>query len=264
MGSFAFVTAMLAVGGLVGVLSAALGIGGGVLMVPAFVHFVDGMDINTAKGTSLFVITLVAAVNSWRMNRGEMRSPWPLVIRIAIGAIVGGYLGAWVTTLMSDRAVSWLVIAFLAFAAVRTYLLHPPTVSENEVKSHDILAMGIGLATGIVSGATGTGGGAILVPLTLWAGIVSNERVVALSNTVMVATCAAGTLAHAMASPLMDTPWTYGLVNVSMVPLVFAAAVLCAPLGRIVNRKLNFRARAIIMSAMLFLIAARLIYRALA
>ena len=84
--------AMLGAG--VGVVSAALGVGGGILMVPAFATFVAGVDMNTAKGSSLLVITFVAAVNSWRMNRGETKSPWDVIGLIALGSIAGGFLGA--------------------------------------------------------------------------------------------------------------------------------------------------------------------------
>lgn len=251
------------VGILVGIVSAALGIGGGTIMVPAFIIVFPDMDLNTAKGSSLLIITFVAAYNSFKMNRGHMRSPWSVIGLVAAGSLVGGYLGGWTTSLMSDRVVAWIFIGLLGFAAARTFMLEPPSVSEERVRRRRMLSIAIGLATGFVSGATGTGGGAILVPMALWAGIVSNERVVALSNTVMIATCASGTLAHAMGDATFDMAWTYGLVNVSFAPVVVVAALMAAPLGRWINYRLTLPRRRAVMGVLLLLIALRLLGRAL-
>lgn len=253
--------ALAVIGILVGIVSAALGIGGGVLMVPAFTLIYPQMDINTAKGSSLFVITFVAGYNAFKMNRGHMRNAFSVVLLVAAGSLTGGYLGGWVTSLMPDRTVSWIFVGLVAFAGIRFFLLHPPIVDEDSVRRRNALSVLIGLATGVVSGATGTGGGAILVPLALWAGIASNERVVALSNTVMVATCLSGTLAHALASPAVDMPWTCGLVNVSFAPVVVLSALLAAPAGRWVNARLSFRRRQWVMGVLLVAIALRLFYR---
>lgn len=252
---------LLAVGAGVGIVSAALGIGGGVLMVPAFLYVIPDMDINTAKGSSLLAIVFVAGFNSWRMNRGEMKNPWNVAAAIAAGAIVGGFAGGWLTGLMSDTAVTWVFVALLAFAAPRIFFLQPRMVHEEDVRQRQGAAALIGLASGLVAGATGTGGGAILVPLALWAGLVSNERVVALSNTVMAASAAAGTVAHLTSERTMDTASTYGLVSVSLAPVVVVAAVAIAPLGRWIDGHLSFNRRRVVMGTLLFVIAARLIYR---
>ncbi len=254
---------LLAVGAGVGIVSAALGIGGGVLMVPTFLYVIPGMDINTAKGSSLLAIVFVASFNSWRMNRAGLRRRWGVTVAIAGGAIVGGFAGGWLTGRMSDTAVTWVFVGLLGFAALRMLSLRPRVVHEEDVQRHQGVAALIGLASGLVAGATGTGGGAVLVPLALWAGLVSNERVVALSNTFMAATAAAGTVAHLTSQQTMDTAWTYGLVNVSLAPLVVVAAITAAPLGRWIDGRLTLHRRRVVMGTLLFVIAARLIFRAL-
>ncbi len=259
-----FVLVILAVGAGVGIVSAALGIGGGVLMVPAFLYVFSDMDINTAKGSSLLAIVFVAGFNSWRMNRGEMKNPWSVTTAIAAGAIVGGFTGGWVTGLLSDSTVTWVFVGLLTFAAIHTFLLKERLVDEEDVRPRRVAAALIGLAAGFVGGATGTGGGAILVPLALLAGVVSNARVVALSNTVMAATAAAGTVAHLASERTMETASTYGLVNVSLAPVVVVAAIATAPVGRWINGHLSLNRRRVVMGALLLTIAARLIYRVMA
>ena len=150
-----FILVILAVGAGVGVVSAALGVGGGILMVPAFLYVFPDMDINTAKGSSLLAIMFVAAYNSWRMNRGDMKNPWNVALAISAGAIVGGFLGGWVTALMSDAAVTWIFVGLITFAAIRTFFLQSRVVHEEDVRRHRLGAAMIGLASGFVGGATG-------------------------------------------------------------------------------------------------------------
>jgi uncharacterized protein len=256
-----FYLGMIALGGAVGLISTALGLGGGIVMVPAFVQFVPGMDINTAKGTSLFIITFVAAINAWRMNGAHMREHLRLGGVISIGSIAGGFLGGWMTSQMSDAAATWVFVALLGFAGLRTFFLRERVVYEEEVRKRAPAAIAIGFAAGFVGGATGTGGGAILVPLALWAGIVSNLRVVALSNTVMVATAASGAFAHALADKTTALSYTIGQVDYALAPLVFIGAQLARPYGRKVNAWLTLPRRRVVMGVLLIVIAVRLVMR---
>lgn len=255
---------MLLVGAGVGVMSAALGIGGGVLMVPAFLSLFPEMDIHTAKGSSMLIIMFVATYNAVRMNRGDMRNPLRLILVIAVGSVVGGYVGGWVTALLSDTAASWIFIGLLFFAGARAFLLQEKKVDESDVRKREVTAALIGLAGGIVAGATGTGGGAIFVPLALWAGIVSNYRVVALSNAVMIASATAGTVAYLLSEKSTAMEYTVGMVNLSLAPFVIIGAVAAAPIGRRINKALSFERRRVVMGALLLIITLRLMYRAMA
>ncbi|MFP6583188.1 MAG: sulfite exporter TauE/SafE family protein [Candidatus Hydrogenedentota bacterium] len=264
MDTFVFIVTMLGLGASVGIVSAALGIGGGVLMVPALLFLYPIMDTNTAKGTSMLIIALVALNNAFLMNRGHMRNPTRFIAVIAIGAVIGGFLGAWTTSLLSDTGATWVFIGLLFFAGARSFLLKEPHVNEEEVLKRTQISVLVGLAAGFVAGATGTGGGAIFVPFALWAGIVSNKRVVALSNAIMVVSATAGTISNLLSPKSVDMAWTYGLVNISLAPLVIIGAVAAAPIGRKINHHLSFERRRFVMGALLLVITMRLIYRTLA
>jgi uncharacterized membrane protein YfcA len=256
-----FILGMLALGGGVGLISAALGLGGGILMVPAFLTFVPGMDAHTAKGTSLFIIIFVAALNTWRLNHGHRDRHWDVVGAMAAGSIAGGYLGAWVTTLLSDDAVIWIYIIFLMAAAIRTFLIQTIAVRAEDVRRRNGMAVAIGLGAGAVGGGTGTGGGLLMVPLSLMAGIITNERVVALSNAVMVATAIAGSVAHLGAARTVELPWTVGHISFALVPLVFIGSQIAAPWGHRLERHLTLKRRKLVMGGLLLAIAARLAYQ---
>lgn len=261
MESAVFYGGMLILGGAVGLVSNALGLGGGVFMVPAFIEFVPGMDAHTAKGTSLFIIIFVAAVNAWRLNRGFPDKPWAVAGFIVLGSIIGAYAGSWATSFVPERGVIAIFVILLLAASLRTFFIGPKTVTQESVRRRRGLAFLIGLAAGVVSGSTGVGGGAVMVPLALMAGIASNERVVALSNMVMVATCMAATVAHLRAPQVFDMPWTYGQVNVALAPAVFIGAQMLSPFGRWINRGLTLRRRRVALGVVLLGIAGRLVAR---
>ncbi len=261
--SLLFFAQMLVLGAAVGVVSNALGIGGGLLMVPAFVEFAPGMDQHMAKGTSLFIITFVALINAWRLNRGVTDIEWRLTGWLAAGSVAGGYAGAWSTALLPERAVTWIFVIVLALVALRLAFPEPNEPEKLPRQPQREMAILIGLTTGLISGATGVGGGAIMVPLVLLAAVASHKRVVAISNMVMVMTCLAATAAHAQAETTTDLPWTWGQVNLALAPLIVAGAQAGGPAGRWINQNLTRARRRQAMFALLAIIAARLTYRAI-
>lgn len=261
--TISFVLEMLVIGGAVGMISAALGLGGGIVMVPAFIFFVSGMDAHTAKGTSLFIIVFVSAVNAWRLNRLDDEPQWGLAAVVAAGSIVGGYFGSWITTKLSDAGVIWVFVSLLAFVGIRTFFIHPRVIHKHEVRKRNTLAVVFGVLAGAVGGATGTGGGAVLVPLALMAGLVTNERAVALSNTVMVATSIAGTVPHLLADKTCELPWTIGHVNLALAPLVFFGAQLAIPAAHRFERWLTLPRRKVVMGVLLLAMTAGLVWKTL-
>jgi len=262
--SVLFLAGMFVVGCCVGVMNAALGIGGGILMVPALREAIPGMDAHTAKGTSLFLIIFVAALNAWRQNRGRSDVPWRLAAMLAGGSVLGGYAGAWVTGRLSGGAVTWIFVVLVLAVAVRLFLSEARALGQGAARQADAIAFAIGLATGITSGMTGIGGGLVLVPLVLLAGLASNERVTALSNLVMAATCMASTYVHLTAARTLELPGTVGQVCLAVAPAIFLGAQLGSPLGQWVNAHLSYSKRKTVLVVLLLLVAVRMASRALA
>jgi uncharacterized membrane protein YfcA len=90
----AFVTwMMLLVGLVVGLVSGVVGIGGGVLFVPALVWLL-GMNQHRAQGTSLgallLPVGLFAFLEYYRKGNADLR----VALLLAAGFLVGGYFGA--------------------------------------------------------------------------------------------------------------------------------------------------------------------------
>lgn len=122
------ILALLAIGLAAGVLAGLLGIGGGVLMVPAMVLLL-GFDQHVAQGTSLLVIIPAAIAGSWTHHRHGR-----LVLRDAAALAVGGVLGALVgsvTALSLDEELLQRLFAVLLIAvALRMLLAGRPSAPE--------------------------------------------------------------------------------------------------------------------------------------
>ena len=83
----------LLIGLVVGMLSGVVGIGGGILFVPALV-WLAGMSQHKAQGTSLGALLapvgILAFMEYYRKGNADLR----VALFLAIGFLVGGYFGA--------------------------------------------------------------------------------------------------------------------------------------------------------------------------
>jgi len=104
------------IGLIAGGLSGLLGIGGGVIMVPAFVYFVR-MEVKSAIATSLVCVGLFAipgAITHSLLGHVD----WRVAAALIVGAIPGARVGASLAIRASDRRLRVTVATFLAFTAV--------------------------------------------------------------------------------------------------------------------------------------------------
>jgi uncharacterized membrane protein YfcA len=99
-----------AVGLAAGLIAGLLGVGGGVLMVPALVVFL-GLSQIEGEATSLLAIVPTALVGAWRQGRyGNVR--WRDALVVGGLSVAGGAAGVVAANALPDRALR------LGFAAV--------------------------------------------------------------------------------------------------------------------------------------------------
>jgi uncharacterized membrane protein YfcA len=108
---------ILVLGLAVGVLVGLLGIGGGVVLVPAMVYLL-GMDQHLAQGTSLFIllppIGLGALREYWKQGQVDLRAG----ILCALGILIGALGGSLVALPMPSRNLQGLFGCFLMLSAI--------------------------------------------------------------------------------------------------------------------------------------------------
>lgn len=111
---------LAAVGLGAGFLAGLLGIGGGVVMVPAMV-LIFGFDQHVAQGTSLLVIIPAALTGSYTHHRNGR-----LVLRdaalLAAGGVIGALIGSLSALSLEDTILRRLFAAFLILTALRMLL----------------------------------------------------------------------------------------------------------------------------------------------
>jgi len=163
---------ILALGLFVGVLVGLLGIGGGVVLVPAMVYLL-GYDQHLAQGTSLFIllppIGLGALRQYWKNNQVDLRAG----LYCAIGFLPGGYVGGRIAVPLSSVDLRGIFGCFLCLSAILLWSKARPAASSpsgpEQAHPHSPLrSLGIFLSAvscGVAAGMVGIGGGVLLVPL---------------------------------------------------------------------------------------------------
>lgn len=105
------------VGLVAGGVSASMGVGGGVVMVPALV-ILFSFDQHIAQGTSLAVIVPTALIAAVVHAHGG-RVVWRYAIPLAVAGILGGLAGGWLALSIDDDVLRRLFAVLLAITAVR-------------------------------------------------------------------------------------------------------------------------------------------------
>ena len=101
-----------------GILSGLVGVGGGIIIVPALIFFL-GFTQYEAQGTSLGLLLLpagiFAVINYYKHGDIDL---W-VVIFLAIGFIAGGYFGSKFALLLPQQTLKKIFAAFIILVGVR-------------------------------------------------------------------------------------------------------------------------------------------------
>lgn len=109
---------LLCTGLLAGILGGFIGIGGGVIIVPAMIYFL-GMTQFQAQGTSLAMmlppIGILAVMNYYKAEAVDMRA----ALILAAAFIIGGYFGSKLSLRLDPVKVKLIFGVFMLFVAFR-------------------------------------------------------------------------------------------------------------------------------------------------
>jgi uncharacterized protein len=160
----------LASGALVGFSLGLIGGGGSILAVPLMVYVVGVSDPHIAIGTSAIAVAVNAAINLSNHARGGTVQ-WSCALTFAAAGIAGAFIGSIFGKLLDGRkllelfALLMLVIAVLMLKTRSRVGLSDARMSWDNMPA----IIGLGLATGTLSGFFGIGGGFLIVPALMLA-----------------------------------------------------------------------------------------------
>jgi uncharacterized membrane protein YfcA len=109
---------IIIIGLVAGMLSGLVGIGGGIIIVPALVFFL-GFSQHESQGTSLGILLLpagiLAAINYWKQGFIDYK----VVLILFIGFVVGGYFGSKISLSLSESVVKKIFAVMLVVVACK-------------------------------------------------------------------------------------------------------------------------------------------------
>jgi uncharacterized membrane protein YfcA len=108
-----------------GLISGTLGLGSGVVFIPALV-LICGFEQKSAQGTALAVMvpmTLVGALRYWR--NPEIDMSLTIILLIVIGALIGALAGTELASRLPSHILRKMFAIFLVIVAVRMFITTP-------------------------------------------------------------------------------------------------------------------------------------------
>lgn len=259
---------LAAAGAFAGVLAGLLGVGGGIVLVPAFFHVFWGLGYHSAQlmqiclATSLATIVVTSA-RSVLAHAAKGAVDWGTLRRWAPGIAAGALAG--VAFASGLRTVTLQAIfAGLAFAVALYMVLARPhwRLADRMPEGARVWAFAPGV--GFLSVLLGIGGGSFGVPLMTLHGVPMHRAVATAAGfglTVAVPGVAGFLLIEV--APEGRPPLTFGAVNLPAFLLVIATTFVTAPLGvRLAHATDPGRLRRIF-ALFLMLVAANMMRKAL-
>lgn len=150
-----------------------LGLGGGLITVPAllFVFHWQGMNsphvMHIAVATSLMTIT-VTSLSSMLAHHKARNIDWYLVRGLLTGLLLGGFIGAYSATLFSSALLQRLFAIYAFVMAVRLWLPISVVGLSGNLLARPYLFIA-GTTFGSISALVGMGGGTMVVPYLVMA-----------------------------------------------------------------------------------------------
>ena len=225
---------LLAIGALAGVISGLLGVGGGIVLVPAFFYAFSALGYGSETlmrvciATSLATIIVTSTRSALAHNkRGAV--DWEILRGWAPGIAAGAVLGVIALSRLHTFALQLifgslaLIVAFYLGLGRSQWRIGPtmPTGGLRAVLS---------VLLGLLSVLMGIGGGSFGVPLMSLYNTPIHRAVATASGLGVIS--AVPSVAVLLFTPVADAlPYTLGAVNLPGLALVIAMTLLTAPFG---------------------------------
>lgn len=229
---------LLAVGAAGGFLSGLLGVGGGVLFVPAlFFTFTSlGLDqtyaMHVAVGTSLCIVFATgstAAIAHYRRGAVDMARVRFWGPFIAAGVVSGALFAGLV-----EGEILKKIFAVITFV-IAIYMSIGRDKAAEETPRHIPLEIqkGVCAAIGVIASMVGIGGAIMTIPMMSYIGM-NMQRAIGTASALGILISLPGALGYMLTGLFhLDAlpPWSLGYVSVPALLTIIPTSILMAPIG---------------------------------
>lgn len=105
------------VGLIVGFISGMFASGGGLLLIPAYIHFFDSSE-KEARATAIFCILQMVLVTAIFYGTGNYIN-WKTGILCCIGGIIGSFIGSKLLAILKGKYLKLIFILFLIYSGIK-------------------------------------------------------------------------------------------------------------------------------------------------
>ena len=259
------IIACSALGIVAGILAGMLGIGGGVVIVPALVLILSAQDfpsefiVITAVATSLCTI-IFTSISAARAQIKRQAVDWTIFKLWAPTVVVGSFLSGFIAARLPAVVLEIGIAVFLLVISLIMLSRWVPDPSRSMPGKAG--TTGLGLFSGVLSGLAGIGGGNVMVPLMVFFN-VPMQRAVATSSTLGFPLAVVGTLGYVISGwGQSPADWSLGYVYLPAVALIAVFTVLLAPVGVSLSHKIPAPTLKRCFGGLLLLVAGRMLFNA--
>ncbi len=255
--------AYLAIGAFAGMVAGLLGVGGGLVIVPALAllfaraGMAPALIMHLAIGTSLATIAVTSLSSLWaHARRGAVR--WDVVLALAPGIVLGALAGAAAAARLPSAG---LRVAFGLFElAVALQMALELMASPHRRLPGTIGMTAAGLVIGFASALLGIGGGTLTVPFLVWGNVTMRQAVAtsAACGLPIAVAGALGFLAGGWAAQDLP-PGATGFLYWPAFAGIAAASLATAPIGAWLAHRLPTRTLRRVFAAFLALLGVRML-----
>lgn len=228
----------IAAGIFAGLISGLMGVGGGMVVVPALIfifqhRMILPQDIvmPLAIGTSL-AIMVVTAQSTLRVHYKKNNIDWTLYKRLAPGIILGTIVGALLADELPTKLLKLLFASFLIFIALKMIF----DMRKTTLPVHNFPKMWINrlisFFIGCQSGLLGIGGGALIIPYLNYCGL-DLKKITPISALCTITVAFIGTLTFIIIGLFQAElpPYSLGFVYGPAVLGIAIPSSFLAPIG---------------------------------
>ncbi len=251
-----------------GLIAGLLGVGGGLILVPALDFALQAAAVSPAVALHVAVATSMAtivptAIASSRSHARRGAVDAAVVRRWSVPIVIGALAGSLLAARLEPHVLA-IVFGIVAFAAALKMLLPIDHVVLRQGLPGGVGGALIPAAIGAVSSMMGIGGGTLSVPtMTLLGEPVHKAVGTAALLGLWIAVPA--TLGYLLAQPHEAAelpPWTVGYVSLPGLALIAPITWAVAPVGARLAHALDRRKLTAAFGVFLLVVALRMLYRA--